>query len=221
VIVAVVPVSPLSTQLAPPSVLVWNSYPVTLETLSVAPDAVTSTDATFCQLSDPPATVGAVGAVRSRRTRFAAPGDDGDQAVALPALSRARTCTRVSPSAVITAAPPSVAVPQLEPPSVLVRYWNLEKPEIASLPPVAVMVREAALNQVFDPPLTPMEMGAVRSIRAVLPAVADAGLQALVFPALSRLRNCTSVSPSAVMSMLAPGEGVPHVEPPSVLVRSS
>ena len=41
--------------------------------------------ATFCQLSDPPDTVGAVGLVRSRRTVDPAVAEDGVQAEVLPA----------------------------------------------------------------------------------------------------------------------------------------
>ena len=47
----------------------------------------------------------------------------GAQGPVLPALSTPRNCTRVSPSALMVAVDPAVADPQVEPPSVLVRYW--------------------------------------------------------------------------------------------------
>ena len=84
---------------------------------------MTVTEATFCQVSEPPATVGAVGSVRSRRT--VPPGKllVGYQVEMLPAPSTARNWSSVSPSAVIAAGLPDVADPQVVPPSVEVRYW--------------------------------------------------------------------------------------------------
>ena len=80
-------------------------------------------DATLCQESEPPETVGAVGIVRSMRAVEPAVADEGVQAEVLPALSRLRYCTSVSPSAVMLTEAPAVAPLQLDPPLVEVRYW--------------------------------------------------------------------------------------------------
>ena len=83
--------------------------------MSEPPVAETVTEARFCQDREPPATVGADGAVRSSRTVACV------QPEALPTLSTARNCTRVSPCAVI-AFDVAVAVDdQVVPPLVDVR----------------------------------------------------------------------------------------------------
>ncbi len=83
------------------------------------------------------------------------------------------------------------------------------------------MVIEATLCQAREPPETVGALGSVRSMRAVEPAVAEAGVQADVLPALSMLRYCTRVSPSAVMSTEAPAVALDQVVPPSSEVRYS
>ena len=67
--------------------------------LSVAPDAVTVTEVTVDQASEPPLTAaGSLGAVRSILTVLDAAAVAGVQAEALPAASVPRNCTRVWPS---------------------------------------------------------------------------------------------------------------------------
>ena len=69
-------------------------------------------DATFCHEVELPLMLGAVGAVRSRRT--VAP----TQADARPATSTARNRTSVSPSAETASEEPAAGADQVEPPSV-------------------------------------------------------------------------------------------------------
>ncbi len=83
------------------------------------------------------------------------------------------------------------------------------------------MVIEATLCQESEPPDTVGAVGSVRSMRAVDPAVAEEGVQALVLPAPSSERYCTRVSPSAVMSTEAPAVALDQMAPPSVEVRCS
>ena len=109
-------------QVAPASVEVRYSYPERPEAPPDEPDAVIVVDAWLSHDSDPPATVGALGLVRSRRTVLVAPEVVGVQEDVLPALSIERYWTSVSPSALITTEAPEVAVPQLTPASVEVRY---------------------------------------------------------------------------------------------------
>ena len=91
---------------------------------SVAPDAVTFTDATLSHDSEPPVSpVGSVGAVRSIFTVLPAPAAVGVQADAFPALSVERNCTSVWPSALVVTDDPLVVEPQLTPLLVDVRYW--------------------------------------------------------------------------------------------------
>ena len=59
----------------------------------------------------------------------------------------------------------------------------------------------------------------MRSIRTVLPAVGVAGAYAEWRPALSVERNCTTVSPTAVMFTDEPLTGSDQVFPPSVDLR--
>ena len=76
------------------------------------------------QLAEPPLTlVGSVGGLRSILTVLPAVALAGAQAVALPALSRARNCTCVWPSAVIETELPEAGLLQLTPAVVEVRYW--------------------------------------------------------------------------------------------------
>ncbi len=56
-------------------------------------------------------------------------------------------------------------------------------------------------------------------MRAVLCEVEPFGAQAPMLPAASTARNCTSVSPSAVMFTDEPASGPDHVVPPLVDVR--
>ena len=91
---------------------------------SVEAEAVIVTEATFCQLSEPPVSVGAVGAVRSSRTVLAAVGLAGNQADVKPAAStRAELDDRLALRADRGGARRCAGVPQVAPPSVDVRYW--------------------------------------------------------------------------------------------------
>ncbi len=146
---------------------------------------------------------------------------DAPKAPVLPALSSARNCTRVSPSAVTTTLAPAVALDQVVPPSTEVRCSCDATPESVSPAPLADRVMLATLCQAGEPPLAVGAVGSVRSMRAVEPAVAEEGVQADVLPAPSMLRYCTSVSPSAVMFTLEPVAGALQVVPPSSEVRCS
>ena len=88
-------------------------------------------------------------------------------------------------------------------------------PDSVSVEPEALIVR--FLTQVVAPPVTAGAVGAARSIRAVLPALAVAGVQAEVLPALSTSGTAPWSVPSAVTN------GVPRcrrqVVPPLVEVR--
>src|SRR5947208_16854571 len=89
-----------------------------------------------------------------------------------------------------------------------------------SVAPVAVTVTEAAVCHESEPPLNDAaSVGAVRSILTVEAAPATAGVQAEPFPALSVVRNWTSVCPSDETVTLVPAAGADQVEPPSVEVR--
>ena len=85
--------------------------------------------------------------------------------------------------------------------------------------PDPVTVTEATFCQARLPPLTVGPVGAVRSMRAVEPAVAEAGVQAEVLPAPSTDRNWTRVSPSAVTFAELPLVAPVHEDPPSVEAR--
>src|SRR5690349_12776441 len=105
-------------------------------------------EATFCQVSEPPPAVGRLGAVRSRRTVEPAVGVLGTQFEVRPATSTARNCTSVSPSAVMVAVEPVTGADHAVPPSVEVRYWYEPTPEPGeSAEPAAVTAVEAALRQ--------------------------------------------------------------------------
>src|SRR5207245_4714128 len=120
---------------------------------------------------------------RSSRTVLPEPLVDGVQAERLPAPSTPRYCTSVSPSAVTAGARPVAGTDQLVPPLVDVRYWYPLRPAPpASVDPPAVIVVEAALRQISEPPVTVGAVGRVRSMWTVLPAVAVAGAQAEVRP---------------------------------------
>src|SRR5262245_59433583 len=91
-----------------------------------------------------------------------------------------------------------------------------------SVAPEAATVTDAALDQFSEPPESPVgAVGRVRSILAVLPAPAAAGVQAETLPARSTLRTCTSVLPSAVMVVPLPVAPALQVEPLLVDVRYS
>ena len=62
-------------------------------------------------------------------------------------------------------------------------------------------------------------VGGVRSSRAVASAVPAAGAHAPTLPAPSMARNCTSVSPSAVMITELPSVALVQLAPPSPEVR--
>ena len=95
-------------------------------------------------------------------------------------------------------------------------------PLSASVAPVGVRSTEATLFQAAELPVVAVgALGAVRSRRAVLPALAAAGAQAEVLPALSRERNCTIVWPSALISTELPLVLPDQVVPPLVDVRYS
>src|SRR5690348_11757610 len=153
----------------PPSVDVRYWYPASPEPPeSVEPDAEMPTDATDCQARDPPLTMGAVGGVPSMRTVSDARGVAGIHAPGFPATSTARNWTSVSPSSLTVSDDPVLGQTHVVPPSIEVRYSSCEKPE----PPVsaavpALMVTDPDVRQVSDPPLTPDNVGAVRSIFTV------------------------------------------------------
>ena len=83
---------------------------------SVEPAAEIVTVATFCQVSEPPETVGAVGAVRSILAVACT------HAERLPAASTERYSTSVSPSAETVSDEPATGEDQVDPASVDVRY---------------------------------------------------------------------------------------------------
>ena len=94
-----------------------------LPEVSVAPAAVTLTEAEVSQVTDPPASVvGACGAVRSIFAVFEAPAVAGTQAEKLPAPSTLRSCTSVEPSEVTANDEPVDDPLQLPPLLVDVRY---------------------------------------------------------------------------------------------------
>src|SRR5437773_9557002 len=134
---------------------------------SLAPLAVIDTDATFCQPSEPPPIVGALGCVRSMRAVLAAPGLAGVHPVVLPTPSMARNCTSVWPSALTVVAAPAAGDDHVAPASVEVRYSYPETPFSASVEPPAVIAIEATLCHVSAPPATVGVVGAVRSMRTV------------------------------------------------------
>ena len=180
-------------------------------------------EATFCQLSEPPETVGAVGSVRSMRAVEPAVAEAGVQAEVLPALSMLRYWTSVSPSAVTFTEAPAVALDQDD--AAVGRGAVL----VARQPGVAAGGARAGdgdarhvLPATASRPRRSARSGSVRSMRAVEPAVAEAGRPgAEVLPALSMLRYCTSVSPSAVMFTEAPAVALASSMPPSVELRYS
>ena len=90
-----------------------------------------------------------------------------------------------------------------------------------SAPPAADTVSDGWFFQASEPPLTEVSVGAVRSRRTVLPAVDGEGVQADALPAPSRVRNSTSVSPSAETVSLPPETAADQLVPPLVDVRYS
>src|SRR5262245_1145002 len=100
-----------------------------------------------------------------------APGVHSD---ARPDTSIERNWTSVWPAAEIVTAAPGCGAVHVVPPSVEVRYWYPDRPLPGeSVEPLPVTVSEAAFVQVSDPPATVGAVGALRSIRAVLPASGD------------------------------------------------
>src|SRR5437588_1504446 len=188
---------------------------------SAAPDAVTATDAAVCHASEPPENdAGSVGTVRSIRIVFVAPELAGVHAEVLPALSVVRNWTSVCPSAPTVRLDPALGADHVRPLSSDVRCSMPAKPEPpVSVLPLALTVTEATFCHVVEPPETVGAAGAVRSIRTVLPAPGTAGAQEEVNPATSTARNCTTVSPWAVIRAGLPVAGAPQVTPPSVDVR--
>ena len=143
-------------------------------------------------MSDPPLTVGRLGAVRSSFTVLLEPAVVGSHDDTLPALSTERNCTMVVPSAVITADAPAVVAPHVEPLFVDVRYSYRARPEIVSVAFAAEIVLDAAADQLVEPPETVGFVGSVRSSLTVPCTQAD------VLPAASMARNCTTVVPCAL-----------------------
>jgi hypothetical protein len=87
----------------------------------VEPAPETVTEATFCQVAEPPLMTGVEGAVLSIRTVSVASGTAGAQADVNPATSTVRNWTSVSPWAVTTSDPPPTGAVHVLPPSVEVR----------------------------------------------------------------------------------------------------
>jgi hypothetical protein len=83
-------------------------------------------------------------------------------------------------------------VPHVVPLFVDVRYSYRARPDRASVALVAEIVREAAADQVVEPPETVGFVGSVRSSFTVPCTHADA------LPAASSARNCTTVVPCAL-----------------------
>ena len=82
----------------PPSVDVRHWYePMPLPGESVAPDAVSGTEALFCQLAEPPVTTGSLGGPRSIRMAPPPVPAEGVQTETLPAPSIEWNWTSVSP----------------------------------------------------------------------------------------------------------------------------
>ena len=80
--------------------------------MSTEAEPETATEATLCQVNDPPATTGAVGTVWSSRTVACT------QAERLPTTSTERNSTSVSPSAETGTEAPAAGDDQVKPPSV-------------------------------------------------------------------------------------------------------
>ena len=177
--------------------------------MSVEPLPVIVMPLTDCQLREPPAAEGALGAVRSMRTVACFHPDVN------PAVSTARKRTRVSPSSVTASDDPAAASDQFAPPSVDVScsYPAIPEPG-ASVDPDAEAVTDATFFQALEPPLTDGSEGGVVSIRTVACTHADA------LPAASTAANRTSVSPWAVTSACAPVVAAVQVAPPSVDVAN-
>jgi hypothetical protein len=181
--------------------------------LAVDPLAEIVTEATLCHDSDPPETVGAVGAVRFKRTVLPEVGVAGPQPEVWPNPSTAWNCTSVSPSAVMVI--PSAAVVEVPadhvlPPSVEVRTLYEAMPDPGSDAPIGVTLTDARSCHAVDPPAASGVVGAVRSILTV------ACVQPEVFPAMSTAWNWTSVSPSAVIVAVESLVSVDQVVPPSL-----
>ena len=88
-------------------------------------------------------------------------------------------------------------------------------PDIVSVPPVAETVTEATFCQDKEPPETVGAPGVVRSSRTV------ACVQPEALPTLSTPRNCTRVSPCAVIALDVAVAMDDQVVPPLVDVRTS
>ena len=152
--------------------------------MSVEPPPVIVIWLTACQVAEPPAADGAVGAVRSMRTVACFHPDWK------PAVSTARKRTSVSPSAVTPREAPAAGADQFAPPSVDVSYSYPAIPEPGvSVDPAAETVTDATFFHAPDPPLTAGSVGGAVSMRTVSCTHADA------LPAASTASNRTSVSP--------------------------
>ncbi len=168
---------------------------------------MTVPEAAFTQVEEPPATVGAVGAVRSSLTVACAHGETS------PTPSTAANCTSVVPCAETTALAPAVAADHVLPPLAEVSYSYPATPEPASVDPAAVTVTVGPACHDVEPPVSVGAVGAVRSMLTV------PFTQAETLPTASTDRNCTSVSPSAEIVTEVPGVAVDQVLPPLLEVR--
>ena len=111
--------------LANVTVGVWTRYSYTTppESVSVDPEAVTGTEASFCHVWEPPDTVGTDGASLSTHALAVGSGTAGTQAETLPALSTERNWTSVFPVVATVATFPVAADDHVEPGSSRVWYW--------------------------------------------------------------------------------------------------
>ncbi len=87
------------------------------------PAGWTVIEATFCQVVEPPVSVGSDGGTVSIAAVAAGSTAAGAHAEAFPALSSARNCTHVVPLAVILALAPATAALQDVPPFDELRCW--------------------------------------------------------------------------------------------------
>src|SRR4051794_13959092 len=141
------------------------------------------TPGTDCHASEPPDTVGALGALRSSRAVFSGPGAAGAHGEALPAPSSARYWTSVEPSALIVAAPPATGADHVDPASLEARYSSPAKPDPPESPTaVPVIVIGPAVCHASDPPATDGVPGTVRSRRTMDAGEGVAGAQAEACP---------------------------------------
>ena len=169
-----------------------------------------------CHVFPPPIRFGTVGVVRSIRAYAVVPSDG------LPAASRARNCTCVSPSLLMVTPVESAHAVQVAPALIEVRtwYWPAKPAWLpGSVEPAGVSVSEATFCHAVEPPETVGAVGTVLSMRTVLVASATAGTHAETLLALSIARNCVIVSPTVLTVAGLPWTSVVHVVPPLLDVR--